>query len=182
MDMRRLILVSTLVNTVAFCQPALLAKIYERTITEADIKPGDKDRSLTALIVREFASGYVQEHKLEPTEAEIEALRRKFSRTAGSQEAINGPQADWFIKLLVTNAKMQKELFKKHGGRVALSAFGAHSAIDATLAEMKLLERDGRLTFRDARLRAEVYVEISKTSGDGVVSGKDAADAINSVP
>jgi hypothetical protein len=179
--MRCFLFALAFVAGVASGQETPLAKIYGRTITQADIKPGDKDRSLTRLILTEFGAAYVHEHKLEPTEPEIDALRRKFAE-AGGASASTGPQADWFTKLLVTSAKLQRTLYKKHGGRVALSAFGAHTAIDATLAELKILERDGRLKFFDAKLRDEVYNEISNTRGDGVVSGKSAAEAINGVP
>ncbi len=125
-----------------------------------------------AVVVQSFARHYLRENGLEPTADELDRLRRRFPSPRPESRV-----GDWMVQLIATHFKLQRALYRKHGGRVALSAFGTHTAVDATAAELKLLEKQGKLGFTDAQAREAFYRAITEAPGDGVVKGEKAAAA-----
>lgn len=124
-----------------------------------------------------FTPGYQKQHNLEVTPEEFAATRAKFPPNARE-----GRAGEYFIRLIADNFKVQRAIFRKHGGRVALSAFGTHIAIDGTVAEMKLLEKSGQLSFSSPQLRESFYQKLLNTRGDGVAQGKNAVEAFARAP
>jgi len=141
----------------------------------ADATPKLISERVMPLFVREYA----RRMKLEATEAEVELLLAKAPELR-KPEGSSGV-ADTFFRSLITHFKLNRELYRKHGGRVALSAFGFHLAKDAVVAELRSLEHTGELRIPDGR-RTEFYEYLSKTPGDGVVTGAAAAAAFRDAP
>jgi hypothetical protein len=124
-----------------------------------------------------FSSGYLKRNNLEVTTQEIEAIRAKFQPNVRQ-----GRAADMFIKMIADSFKAQQALYRKHGGRVALSAFGAHLATDATVAEMRSLEKTGEVEFGSFAVREAFYKKILDSRGDGLTQGKNADEAFAHAP
>lgn len=135
--------------------------------------PASAEKSWT----QAFTPGYLKQNSIEVTPQELEAVRAKFPSN-GRQ----GRAGEYFIKLIADNFKAQRALYRKHGGRVALSAFGTHIAIDATVAEMKLLEKSGQITFSTPAIRDAFYQKLLNTRGDGLTQGKNADEAFVHAP
>jgi hypothetical protein len=143
-------------------------RIYEQSFTQAE---AEKNWSQT------FTNGYLKQNAIEVTPQELDAVRQKFP-----ENLRKGRAADSFITAIATNFKAQRALYRKHGGRVALSAFGTHIAIDATVAEMKLLEKSGQVSFTSPAIRDAFYQKLLNTRGDGLTQGKNADEAFAHAP
>lgn len=143
-------------------------RIYGQSFTQAAA-----EKSWT----QAFTPGYLKQNNIEVTPQELEAVRAKFPPNARQ-----GRAGEYFIKLIADNFKAQRALYRKHGGRVALSAFGTHIAIDGTVAEMKLLEKSGQISFATPALRDAFYQKLLNTRGDGLTQGKNADEAFAHAP
>jgi hypothetical protein len=93
-------------------------------------------------------------------------------RTSGRSKEIE----DKFIWALASNFKLQREFFRRHGGRVVLSAFGFHVAKDAMAAEWLAWELQGRWRFPNPKVRADIFKMLDAMGGDGVVEGERAKE------
>ncbi len=147
---------------------------------EADIKIFGQSLSVAAAEKSwgpAFTAGFLKRNQIEVTSQEIEALRAKFPPSARQ-----GRAADMFIKTIADTFKAQRELYRKHGARLALSAFGAHIAIDATVAEMRQLEKTGEVAFASFAIREAFYKKILDSRGDGLTQGKNADEAFSQAP
>lgn len=149
-------------------QQEAAVRIYDQAFTQVD---AEKNWS------QPFTNGYLKQNAIEVTPQELEAVRQKFP-----ENLRKGRAADTFITAIATNFKAQRALYRKHGGRVALSAFGTHIAIDATVTEMKLLEKSGLVTFATTAIRDAFYQKILNNRGDGLTQGKNADEAFAHAP
>lgn len=149
-------------------QQEAAVRIYEQSFTQVE---AEKNWS------QAFTNGYLKQNAIEVTPQELDAVRKKFP-----ENLRRGRAADTFITAIATNFKAQRALYRKHGGRVALSAFGTHIAIDATVAEMKLLEKSGQITFSSPAIREAFYQKILNSRGDGLTQGKNADEAFSHAP
>ncbi len=151
-----------------FAQNEAAIRIYGQSFS-----PASAEKSWT----QAFTPGYLKQNSMEVTPQELEAVRAKFPSNARQ-----GRAGEYFIKLIADNFKAQRALYRKHGGRVALSAFGTHIAIDATVAEMKLLEKSGQIKFSSLTIREAFYQKILNSRGDGLTQGKNADEAFAHAP
>lgn len=81
------------------------------------------------------------------------------------------------------NWKVQRSLYRKHGGRVLVSSFGFHVAIDAQKQFLREEERRGSFEIFDPALRQAFWTAVADESwADGVASGRSAEDVFSTPP
>lgn len=84
---------------------------------------------------------------------------------------------------LVQNWKVQRSLYKRYGGRVLVSSFGFHVAIDAMKQFFQEEEKRGSFEIPDPDLRAAFWKAVANESwADGVASGRGAKDVFATAP
>lgn len=85
--------------------------------------------------------------------------------------------------LLAQNWKVQRSLYQRHGGRVLLSSFGFHVAIDATKRFLREEEKRGSFEVFDPALRTAFWEAAADESwADGVATGSSAKDVFATAP
>lgn len=87
------------------------------------------------------------------------------------------------MSALVQNWKVQRSLYQRHGGKVLLSSFGFHVAIDAM--QRFLREEEKRRSFEvfDPDLRAAFWKAVAEeTWADGIVTGRSADEVFATPP
>lgn len=134
---------------------------------------------VTAEVGREierFQAEYLRVYSLTPEEKELAPIRARLMAGIRKESEASGKFTEKFAYNLLANYKMQKDLHRRHGGRVVLSAFGFMVAKDAMIEEWRLWEQQGRWRFPSERLRNGVFESLEKMSGDGVVEGKRASE------
>jgi len=141
------------------------------------------DPDLTSVAVNRelerFQKEYLLANALEPTEVELAMARARFDSVQPEKQVRSAKEreiGDKFTFGLVANFKLQRDVYRKHGGRVVLSAFGFHVARDAMIAEWLVWEKSGRWRFASAALRKEVLEYLGTMRGDGVVEGDRAKE------
>lgn len=158
---------------------------------------------MSARIEEIFEQQYLSENGLEPPPEAFNAVREKFRkahRQLGKPDQ-SIPDEVWktaekaanqraelfteriFVQRTVRGFYLSRALWQKHGGRIALSAFGGCTAKDALVQEMRALERSGQLTFPGgAGLRNDLYRYILDQTGDGVIGGEPAREFLAKPP
>lgn len=125
-------------------------------------------------VVDTFCEAYATHFQLKPTAEDLAPVRRKI------------PQPERgivdFGYLAVRNWKLNRHWWARHGGRLVLSAFGAHLATDAMLAEMSRLERSGEIRWLDEGARRKFRQHWLDYRGDGVVSGARVGELLKQYP
>ena len=92
-------------------------------------------------------------------------------------------EGDRMARLLVQNWKVQRSLYRRYGGRVLVSSFGFHVAIDAMKQFLREEEKRGSFEIPDPDLRAAFWTAVSDESwADGVASGRGAEDVFATAP
>ncbi|HEX5719591.1 MAG TPA: hypothetical protein VF179_25750 [Thermoanaerobaculia bacterium] len=92
-------------------------------------------------------------------------------------------EADPMISALAQNWKVQRSLYRQYGGRVLLSSFGFHVAIDAMRQFLQEEEKRGSFEIPDPDLRAAFWAAVAdETWADGVTSGRGAEDVFATPP
>jgi hypothetical protein len=141
------------------------------------------DPDLTSAAVNreleKFQREYLRSNGLEPTEVELGAARARFGLVQPEKRERSAKEReidDKFTFGLVANFKLQRDVYRKHGGRVVLSAFGFDVAKDAMIAELQEWEKAGRWRFASAKLRKGVFEYLGTMRGDGVVEGERAKE------
>jgi hypothetical protein len=126
--------------------------------------------------VERFQTAYIKANALEPAETELAKLRTLFNKGDEEASARTREITATFTYALAANFKVQRDLFRKHGGRLVLSAFGFHVAKDAMAAEWLAWEKAGRWRFPSPEIRTAVFKTLSEMGGDGVVEGERAKE------
>lgn len=165
-------------------------RFFERTLTAQELaEKGGKERH--AAVLRTFQQEFARIQRLEPTAAELNEVLRLMDEVGpppsgaarpDSPEAIQRRKSiqSVFAAEIVRLAKINQFLWKKHGGRLVLSAFGTHLASDAHWAEIVELEKRGVVQFSDAGVRSELQRYLASYGGDGVVTGTRAGEVLES--
>lgn len=125
-----------------------------------------------------FRKAFLEANRLEPRREELNALRAKSPPGRAGNAKREERISDWFTYSLAANYKFHRELHRKHGGRVVLSAFGFHVAADAMIAEWTEWERAGRWRFPSEQVKAAALQHLRTMRGDGVVEGERAREAL----
>ena len=132
--------------------------VYGRDVTGKE--PG--------VLLLAIGNAYAEKNGLSPTAEELAPLRRKFGALDARHE--QGPMD--FPYNLVLLFKLNQDWWGKHGGKVALSAFGMHLATEAMLKVVETLERTGQLKFHHAEIRQNFFDYYQRYRGDGVIEGE----------
>lgn len=149
-------------------QPA--ATIYSTTVTV----PAGGREAVFGVFGQAFTAELLKQNRLEPSAAELAAAGRRMK--LAREDARARQIQDQFVYLIIANFKLNRLLYTRHGGRVALSAFGTHLATDAWLQEMADLERQGYLRFHQPGFRRDLIDYLEQYRGDGVVQGARARE------
>ena len=133
----------------------------------------------------------------------IEEIRKKLEAPdldPAEREKLTANLADWerppadleakaregdlkMASVLVQNWKVQRSLYRKYGGRVLVSSFGFHVAIDAMKQFLREEEKRGSFEIPDADLRAAFWTAVADESwADGVASGRGAEKVFATAP
>ncbi len=166
-----------------------MIRLWDREIT-AQETGGMNDLKNVALMVEEtFEQQYLRKNGLEPPQEAFSSVRKGFQAAASTlrQPATSADdktvkwanqfQERFFVQRIVRSFYLSRALWKKHGGRIVLSAFGICLAKDGLVQEMRALEGAGLLTFPGGtKLRDGLYRYILDQPGDGVVEGERARE------
>jgi hypothetical protein len=88
-----------------------------------------------------------------------------------------------FASTLVQSWKVQRSLYRRYGGRVLLSSFGTHVAVDAMKRFLQEEEKRGSFEIHDPGLRAAFWAAVAEeTWADGVVTGRSADEVFAAPP
>ena len=154
-----------------------LVRLWNTEITAEETRRWDEHQPLNGLAMKveeTFEKVYLRENELEPPPQAFSAVRHKLQQ---GHEGAADPMGEWLVQRTVRSFYLSHALWKKHGGRIMLSAFGPCVAKDALIQEMRALERVGALKFPGgATLRADLYRYIGDAGGDGVISGERARE------
>ena len=160
----------------AAAEPA--CTLYSRTIDSSELKSAADQR--ISNLGRIFLEEYAKHNHLEPTPAELARMRQLFDSNRAAQAEPETESArritEQWTAATVLNFKVNRFLWKKHGGTVVLSAFGFHAATTATIREIELLERQGLLRFHEPGLREQFLAHYRNQRGDGSVQGDRARE------
>lgn len=144
----------------------------------AGLLQADPDRGSVAVHqeLERFQAEYLRIRALAPSEQELAEVLARFPAPKGEGSEASRRFHEKFAYSLLANYKMQKDLHAKHGGRVALSAFGFLVAKDAMADELREWEKQGRWKFPSERTRSDIFEYLLKMTGDGVVEGPKAKE------
>jgi hypothetical protein len=152
--------------------------IYSRIVDASELSGEAAKR--VSLVGKVFVEEYAKHNNLEPAPAELAAMRKLFNsnRPADAQQETESARliTEKWIANTVLFFKVNRSLWRKHGGTVVLSAFGFHIANIATVNEIELLERQGQLRFHLPELREQVLAHYRAVRGDGTVEGARARE------
>lgn len=152
------------------CKP--MARAVEKRICAGEI--GGSARELRDMMWKPLFEQYAKEKGLLPTEDELRSMSALFDKVREPGMERTDLEAN-FIRSLVLNWKVGRDLHRQHGGRVALSSLGFHQPIDAMAVFFKEQERQGALEIHDPELRETFWQELKAgTWGDGMVAGEEA--------
>jgi hypothetical protein len=120
---------------------------------------------------------------LDPAErAQLTASLADWERSPTGQDA-KAREGERMAVLLVQNWKVQRSLYRRYGGRVLVSSFGFHVAIDAMKQFFQEEEKRGSFAIPDPDLRAAFWTALAdETWADGVTSGRGAEDVFATPP
>lgn len=202
--MRRLIVLPLIAAGLACAQQAFVLGNAVTAQRPGRPVPAEPWKVVAAEIQIALIENYSRTRGLEPTADEIaavragmkavtevvadaaERLRRDLIRNgldaesaAQQAEAFRAEESartDRFVLTLIRYWKVGRELYRQHGGRVRLSAFGFQEPIDAMEQFLIEEERRGHFSIPDLRFRAQIWAVFQdKTGGDGMVGGAKAA-------
>lgn len=163
--------------------------------TEAELRP----------LLRSFeeAGKKAEESMKRVRQQRIEEIRKKLAAPdldPAERRRLTANLADWqrppegfeakaregdlkMASALVQNWKVQRSLYKRYGGRVLVSSFGFHVAIDAMKQFLQEEEKRGAFEIPDPGLRAAFWAAIADESwADGVASGRGAENVFATTP
>jgi hypothetical protein len=189
----------TLILAAAPLTPQTLVRLWDSEITAEEVRRWDPSQPLNGLSARieeMFEQQYLRENGLEPPPEAFSAVRKRFQEASsklrkttpqGDAEAVEKAGSQFveriFVQRTVRSFYLSRALWKKHGGRIVLSAFGICVAKDGLVQEMRALERSGLLTFPGgADLRNDLYRYMLDQGGDGVISGERAREFLAKPP
>lgn len=162
--------------------------------TEAELRP--LSRSLAE------SSKEAEESMRRARQRRIEEIRKKLEAPAldpAERTRLTAELANWqrtptgldartleaepMISALVQNWKVQRSLHRRYGGRVLLSSFGFHVAIDAQKQFLREEEKRGAFEIPDPDLRAAFWTAVAdETWADGVTSDRSAEEVFATPP
>jgi hypothetical protein len=121
---------------------------------------------------------------LDPAErARLNAERADWERVPPDRaaEILEGNRK--MMSTLVQNWKVQRSLYRQYGGRVLVSSFGFHVAIDAQQRFLRDEETRGSFEIFDPDLRAAFWTAAADTTwADGVATARSADEVFATPP
>jgi len=117
----------------------------------------------TGTALAAISDGYAAKHGLTPTEEELAPVRKMFPPQTATSRVLDFPFR------IVQSWKLNRVWWGKHGGGLALSAFGVHLAAEAMLKEVEAMEKAGEVKFVDPAFRRKFFAFYGNYRGDGYV-------------
>jgi SurA N-terminal domain len=163
--------------------------------TEAELRP--------LLLSLEKTSKKTEESMRQVRQRRLAEIRKKLeapSLDPAERARLTADLADWerfpsgheararegdrqFMSALVQNWKVQRSLYKRHGGRVLYSSFGFNVAIDALKQFLREEEERGSFKVFNPGLRTAFWTAVAdETWADGVTTGRGAEEMFATPP
>ncbi len=155
-----------------------LIRLWDREITAQEAGGVDDLKNLAMIVEETFEQQYLRKNGLEPPQEAFSSVRKRLqAASTGRRQPAPQFQERFFVQRIVRSFYLSRALWKKHGGRIVLSAFGICVAKDGLVQEMRTLEGAGLLTFPGGtKLRDDLYRYILDQQGDGVLEGERARE------
>lgn len=172
-----------------------------------------RTRNLIDTIEMRLFKAYAEEHKLTPSKDDVTAVTdmTRTSREEGNRIALQqvrestnftdkqksdilvayttmpSDSADGshhkFATTLIENWKVQRALHQTYGGRLRLSSFGTHVAVDATVRFLRAEAGRGAFQIHNVGDRNAFWEYVANVhGGDGVVTDEEATRILDSPP
>jgi hypothetical protein len=166
------------------------AKQHRLEPTEAELKP-----LLASLAATSRQTEEAMKKTRERRTAEIRAKLAAPDLAPADRERLQADLAQWekfpsrpgtddraFMSNVAQYWKVQRSLYKRYGGRVLVSAFGAQ-AIDGQQTYLREEEKRGSFEIFDPGLRAAFWAaSADETWADGAIQGRDADEVFATPP